>query len=69
MRDPETGKGDYVPADMTYQEWKDQFMNNGIEHEGSKRKYTYAETVVDKSTMDISYRKKFSVMGESENTT
>ena len=22
MRDPETGKGDYVPADMTYQEWK-----------------------------------------------
>ncbi len=22
MRDPETGKGGYVPADMTYQEWK-----------------------------------------------
>ena len=27
MRDPETGKGGSVPADMTYQEWKEIYVD------------------------------------------
>ena len=27
MRDPETGKGDWSPAEMTYDEWKDLYIN------------------------------------------
>lgn len=29
-RDPETGKTVYVPADMTYQEWKKTFVSNSV---------------------------------------
>ena len=28
MRDPETGKGSYVPSDMTYQEWKAKYVDD-----------------------------------------
>ena len=28
MRDPETGKGGYVPSDMTYKEWKEKYVDN-----------------------------------------
>ena len=27
MRNPETGKGGYVPADMTYQVWKAKYID------------------------------------------
>ena len=31
MRDPETGKGGYVPSDMTYQEWKARYVDKSGE--------------------------------------
>ena len=31
MRDPETGKGGYVPSDMTYQEWKGKYVDKSGE--------------------------------------
>ena len=43
MRDPETGKGGYVPEDMTYQEWKDIYANKASTF------YDWAMKRVDKS--------------------
>ena len=40
-RDPETGKTYDVPGDMTYTEWKGQFLNDS--DSGKKKKYSKAE--------------------------
>lgn len=38
MRNPETGKGGYVPRDMTYQEWKEIYIDKMTSFEDWKKK-------------------------------
>ncbi len=39
MRDPETGKGGYVPSDMTYQEWKEIYIDKTSTMEEWEKKH------------------------------
>lgn len=62
-RDEETGKTYYVPGDMSYQEWKEAFVDGGDksgmkETEFSPRKATKGEFGVDRTKIQSSeYRK------------
>ena len=63
MRNPETGKGGSVPADMTYQEWKEIYVD---------KKYTFEEWEKKRSDAKISkaiqeQQELFKKYGSAEN--
>ena len=48
MRDPETGKGGYVPADMIYKEWKEIYVDKSSTMEDWETKHTKKRKPLDK---------------------
>ena len=59
MRDPDTGKGGYVPSDMSYKEWKEIYIDKTSTMEKWKAKHVdfFAESDIIKTRGEGMYRK------------